>query len=310
MDDTTDVQPGYDPSSAALFSNSFRALNVSARSTGFRTHGLRYRSLTLSDNPRIAEEFLVNTRYLRHDLETEASIISYFFDPGAAMLSMVGKEELDALPSVALPKGIKLRRELGEVMARRRSGRSYTGDPIDLSYLATVVRSGGAVTSEGTVELLNGDETVLHFRTAPSGGGLYPIDIAVVALRVTGLDRGIYRYDPLGDRLVDIGGRADATALMSAFAVPEDIVSVSRAAAVFLLLGRPWRSMRKYGNRGMRYVFIEAGAIAQNIHLATTGLGLASVDCASVFDDEAHEALGVDGLYETLIHTIVVGQAG
>ena len=144
---------------------------------------------------------------------------------------MVGKEELDALPSVALPKGIKLRRELGEVMARRRSGRSYTGDPIDLSYLATVVRSGGAVTSEGTVELLNGDETVLHFRTAPSGGGLYPIDIAVVALRVTGLDRGIYRYDPLGDRLVDIGGRADATALMSAFAVPEDIVSVSRAAA-------------------------------------------------------------------------------
>jgi hypothetical protein len=31
------------------------------------------------------------------------------------------------------------------------------------------------------------------------------------------------------------------------------------------------------------------------------------VDCASVFDDEVHEALGIDGLYECLVHAILVG---
>jgi SagB-type dehydrogenase family enzyme len=68
--------------------------------------------------------------------------------------------------------------------------------------------------------------------------------------------------------------------------------------------------MRKYGPRGLRYLLIEAGAITQNIHLATQALGFASVDCASVVDAEVHEVLDIDGLYEALIHTIVIGYEG
>jgi SagB-type dehydrogenase family enzyme len=79
---------------------------------------------------------------------------------------------------------------------------------------------------------------------------------------------------------------------------------------LLLLVGRPWRSMRKYGARGMRHVFLEAGAMAEHVHLAATALGLGSVDCSSVYDDEAHEALGMDGLYEALLHVVVVGSEG
>ena len=75
-------------------------------------------------------------------------------------------------------------------------------------------------------------------------------------------------------------------------------------------MGAPWRSMRKYGARGMRFLFLEAGAIAQNLNLACAGLGLGSLDCASLYDDEVHEALGADGLYEALLHAVIVGQAG
>jgi SagB-type dehydrogenase family enzyme len=65
--------------------------------------------------------------------------------------------------------------------------------------------------------------------------------------------------------------------------------------------------MRKYGNRGLRFLFLEAGAMAQNIHLACEALGLGSFDCASVYDDEVHEALGIDGLHESLLHTVIIG---
>ena len=52
---------------------------------------------------------------------------------------------------------------------------------------------------------------------------------------------------------------------------------------------------------------IAAGAMAQNVALATTALGYGSVDCASIYDDEVHEVLRFDGVASALIHTIIVG---
>jgi SagB-type dehydrogenase family enzyme len=75
-------------------------------------------------------------------------------------------------------------------------------------------------------------------------------------------------------------------------------------------VARPWRSMRKYGSRGVRYVFVEAGAIAQCVHLAAEALGVGTVDCASVYEDEAGDVMGIDGLFEQLVHTVVVGYSG
>jgi SagB-type dehydrogenase family enzyme len=301
---------GFGPASAAVYANSTRPFHPWVRSTGFRTHGLRYRGQSLTNETRIAEDFLINTRYLRHDRETETSVRSYFGDPGVVMTALLGQEESTDAPVLDLPTGVRLRRELGDVLGRRRSQRAYTGDPMPLPYLASIVRSAGAVTGQATVDLIGGGQATVRFRTAPSGGGLYPIDVYVAALRVTGLERGLYRYDPLRDALVRSGDRQVVDDLLATFAVPEELITIGQADAVFLLVGHPWRSMRKYGNRGARYLFIEAGAIAQNIHLATAALGYGSVDCASVYDDEAHEAMRLDGLYQTLLHTVIAGYPG
>lgn len=300
----------YKPEGAAVFANSARVVHPWGRSTGLRTHGLRFSSLSDSNTRRVAEDFFLNTRFVRHERETEASVRSYFFDPGIVMSSMVGQADTTGLRVVGLPTGVRLRRELGDVLGRRRSQRVYTGDPMPLEYLATLVRSAGAVTGRATADLMNGEQATLHFRTAPSGGGLYPVDVYLVALRVTDLERGIYRYGPLDDTLVHLRGEQEVDSLMSAFAVPEDLITIQQSNVVFLLIGRPWRSMRKYGDRGARFLLIEAGAISQNIHLATESLGYGSVDCASVYDDEAHEALGLDGLFQTLLHTVIVGYPG
>ena len=301
---------GYDPAGAAIFANSTRALHFWVRSTGFRTHGLRYRSLSHSNDARIAEDFLLNSRSVRQDRELEASVQSYFFDPGVVTSGMLGQEDMTGIQRVNLPTGVRLRRELGDVLGQRRSQRTYTGDPLPQDYLATIVRSAGAITGQTDVDLMGGGHVTVRFRTAPSGGGLYPIDIYVASLRVDGLERGLYRYDPLSDTLMHSGNREDVDELLSTFSVPEELITLAQANVIFLLVGHPWRSMRKYGSRGTRFLFLEAGSIAQNVHLATEALGFGSVDCASVYDDEAHEVMRLDGLYQTLLHTIIVGNPG
>jgi nitroreductase len=55
---------------------------------------------------------------------------------------------------------------------------------------------------------------------------------------------------------------------------------------------------------------MEAGAIAQNANLAAVALGYGSVECASVYDDEMNEALGLDGVFRSYVHAVVVGYPG
>jgi SagB-type dehydrogenase family enzyme len=297
---------GVDTATVAqeLLANSYKSADPWVDSTGLRTHSLRHRTLSHSNDPRIAEEFLVNTRLRHHDRETEASIQSYFLDAGLATVARIGQVDEPAATKVSLPPSIRLRRDVDEILMGRRSRRQYTGDAIGVDFVATIVRSAAGVTGEATVDLAGGGETTLRFRVAPSGGGLYPVHLYVAAFFVTDLDRQLYRYEPLQDALVRCGG---VERLLEACAVSDDLISLRRASVVFLLVGQPWRSLRKYGPRGLRFLFLEAGAMTQNIHIATAALGLGSVDCASFYDDDVHALLRVDGVNEALIHAVVIG---
>ena len=295
---------------AAIAQNWSRMLADNAGSTGFQTNDLRYRRLIDPRSPRIAEEFLVNSRLLRHERESETSARSYFSDASAVMLSLLGQEEEPELRSIALPKSVQLPMALDEAIARRRSVRSYTGDRMPLEFLATVLRGAAGITGQADAPLRQGGHVTFQFRSAPSGGGLYPVELYVAAQHVRGLERGIYRYAPVNDCLRQRAESEALETLLGCFSMPEEFISVEKAGAILLLVGQPWRSMRKYGARGVRYMFLEAGAITQNIHLSVAALGFASVDCASIYDDEAHEVLQLDGLYQTLLHTVILGYAG
>jgi SagB-type dehydrogenase family enzyme len=290
-----------------VIENSFRSAKPSIASTGLRTHALRYDTLRKKSAERVAEEFLINSRLRRGDAEMGVSIGSYLTDLGVAMLSQLGREGRLGNRCVSLPNSVELVMSLGEVIRRRRSVRKYSGDAIPLSYLATIIRAASGIT-----EHTAGKEGISTpaFRSTPSGGALYPIDLYVAALSVESLSRGVYVYDSHRDVLWQTGDVAEVNALLETLALPGQVISEKQASAVCLLVGRPWRSMRKYGARGMRYVFIEAGAIAEHINLAAVALGLGSVDCGSFYDDEVHEAIEIDGLYETLIHTVFLGTSG
>jgi SagB-type dehydrogenase family enzyme len=306
-DDGGRAQGDVGPDHVAADANAYLAFNGWLQSTGFRTHGLAFKDLGAHARG-IGEEFLVQTRYRRSDRETEASVQAYFVDAGTVMLSANGREDVAGLTAVALPAGVGLAGRLGELLARRRSVRHYTGEDVGLDEVATIVRAAAGINGAGRVGLDHGGERTIYFRTAPSAGGLYPLELWLLALRVRGLPRAAWRFDPRADLLVEEAGEDALTAAFDAFAVPEELMSLSRAAAVLLLVGRPWKAMRKYGQRGVRFLFVEAGAMAENVHLASGSLGLGTVDCASVCDDDLHQALGIDGELRLLVHTIVVGR--
>ena len=66
---------------------------------------------------------------------------------------------------------------------------------------------------------------------------------------------------------------------------------------------RLWTAHRPY-----RYIYLDAGHIAQNLALAAVALGLGSCQIAALYDDEANVMLGVDGVTESTIYMTVVGR--
>jgi SagB-type dehydrogenase family enzyme len=64
-----------------------------------------------------------------------------------------------------------------------------------------------------------------------------------------------------------------------------DQPAVSSAAAVFVFCAVYGRTIEKYGKRGIRYVHMEAGHIAQNVYLQAVSLQLGTV-VLGAFDDE------------------------
>jgi SagB-type dehydrogenase family enzyme len=226
--------------------------------------------------------------------------------PGALLLST--REDLRAsasrsarrnpeLPWRRLPAPLPLTTQLGAALRGRRSRRAFRQEPIALEELATLLHAAYGVT-----------HTVEHgqaFRTAPSGGALYPLELYVAAATVDGLEPGLYHYDPLREQIASmLGGQAIAR-LQRASAYP-DITGAS--AATFLLAAVFWRTRFKYGLRGYRFALLEAGHVVQNILLAATALGLGSVPLGGYYDRRADELLELDGVNDGTVYAACVGR--
>lgn len=290
---------------SVLAKNGYHTRTPHVKSTGFRMASLRCSEREKLNN--IAEDFLINSYFKRNDPEVETSISSYLGDDGVKMVSLVGKEDTSAYRLIELGDGAPLDLPLGEAIVRRRSSRDFTGDPVPLDCLTTLFRATAGVTAMAEAKLAGGAAAQFNLRTVPSGGGLYPIELFVVTINAKGISPGIYRYQPIEDKLIEVGDHTKIEKLLIGFTGPVDMVRSTNASLIFMYVAKPWRSMRKYGNRGLRFVFQEVGAMAQNLHLTAATLGLGSVDCASFFEDDIHRALNIDGVYQSMIHSTLVG---
>ena len=201
----------------------------------------------------------------------------------------------DGALTVSLPPPKPGSRSVEEAIAQRRSTRRFADRPISLEELSQLLLAAAGITY---------DRKGLFLRAAPSGGALYPCEIYVVAQTIDSLKAGLYHYQ-VSDSTLELVEETDLGRQLHLVSHRQDAVGSS--PATLILTARFERSTRKYGDRGFRYTYIEAGAIAENICLQTTSLGLGTV-CIGAFNDDAlNKLLGIDGDEETALLIMPVG---
>ena len=179
-------------------------------------------------------------------------------------------------------------------LSTRRSVREYTAGGLGLAEVSQVLWAAQGVTDSA------------GYRTTPSAGALYPLETYVVAGQVTDLPAGVYRYElrPHTLALVVPGDRrralADA-ALQQLF--------IASAPVVLVLCAVYARTTRKYGDRGVRYVHMEAGHAAQNVSLQAVSLGLGTVVVGAFADARVRAVIGAAADEEPL-YILPIGHGG
>ncbi|MHC4328928.1 MAG: SagB/ThcOx family dehydrogenase [Planctomycetota bacterium] len=184
---------------------------------------------------------------------------------------------------------------LDQALKDRKSVRDFQSRPISKGQLAYMLwASTGIQRIEGGYE----------FRTAPSAGALYPIETYLIANDVRGLDAGIYHYSVRAHQL-ELLRQGDFRQQIAAAALGQGMCAT--AAAVFIWTAIFERCKWKYGQRAYRYIYLDAGHIAENLALAAVSLNLGTCEIGALYDDHVNAIIGIDGIEESTICMAVVG---
>ena len=210
--------------------------------------------------------------------------------PAATPTTVPGTSDYEtvALPEARLTGNVSLE----ETLLNRRSVRQYTGEALTLEEVSQLLWAAQGITASW------------GGRTAPSAGALYPLEVYLVAGNVKGLAPGVYKYKPDRHELIWVKGK-DVRVELAQAALSQAPV---RDGAIDIVISAVYeRTTRKYGDRGIRYVHMEAGHAAQNIYLQATALGLGTVTIGA-FDDELVEEILSMPEEEASLYIIPVGR--
>jgi SagB-type dehydrogenase family enzyme len=127
----------------------------------------------------------------------------------------------------------------------------------------------------------------------------------VLARRITGVERGVYHYDPLTHRLERHVQDVNPAVELAAFTNPNEVES---AALVIVIAASFWRSRVKYGLRAYRFTLLEAGHVTQNLLLTATATGLGAFAVGGFFDDRLDALLGLNGVDVGSLVTACIGR--
>lgn len=182
------------------------------------------------------------------------------------------------------------------VIKNRRSIRRFNqSQPLTLAELSQLLWATQGLTADP------GDD---RFRASPSAGALHPLDTYLVLNRVEGLPAGVALYD-VPSREIKILSEGDFAEDIAMAALDQGMAA--DAAVVFVWVAVPGRSKPKYRDRAHRYIYMDAGHIGGQLHLAAVALGLGCCAIGAFLDDEVNAVVGVDGEQETAVYMSVVG---
>ena len=174
---------------------------------------------------------------------------------------------------------------LEQAIAVRRSRRHFLPKSLSLEQIGQLTWAA------------QGQETGGRYRTTPSAGATYPLELFVIT------DEGMFRYLPAKHSLEKLTDQ-DLRAPLASAAWGQEFIQAAPLTLVFA--AEFTRTTGRYGKRGIRYVYMEAGHAAQNVHLQAEALGLGSVAVGAFDDHSVSKVLSLPRNLEPL-YMVVVG---
>jgi len=160
-------------------------------------------------------------------------------------------EKIIKLPAPRLKSNISLE----ETIYKRRSKRRFTQQGLTLEQVSQILWSAQGITNKA------------GFRTVPSAGALYPLEI--YAMKKDGFFHYIQE-----DHKIKLLSNKDLRSRLSDAAWGQSFIE--EAPLDIIICAVYSRVTSKYGQRGTRYTDIEVGHAGQNIQLQAVALGLDS----------------------------------
>jgi SagB-type dehydrogenase family enzyme len=196
-------------------------------------------------------------------------------------------QERESLIIINLPEPLyDSNTSIEKTLLNRRSVREYKNEALSLEELSQLLWAAQGITAPP------------FYKTAPSAGALYPLDLYIVAGNIEDLSDGTYKYEPQDHELVLILEGDKRNELYNAALSQSPIKD---APAVIILGGVYSRTTQKYGEKGIRYVHIEVGCVAQNIYLQAVSLNLGTVSIGAFYDEDVKKILNIHDNWEPLV---------
>ncbi|HEX8614982.1 MAG TPA: SagB family peptide dehydrogenase [Telluria sp.] len=199
-----------------------------------------------------------------------------------------------ALPTTLAP----IAGTLADIVQARVTPREIAPHPISLIELRTVLHLAYGETRDNE----GNPYAPRPFRTVPSGGALYPLELYFYhAGQIDGLAPGIYHYSPSLNAL-HLVKAGHYTQEIAAGLVEFQSHLADQLSMVIFITAMFQRSVFKYRNKGYRFTLFEAGHVAQNINLAATGLGMGVINIGGFYDRKIDDLLGLDGINHSILY--------
>jgi SagB-type dehydrogenase family enzyme len=217
-------------------------------------------------------------------------------------LDLIISHRYEEFPKTKLPADLTtLHCSLDEAMKGRITARDMRPVPLSLTDLSTLLYYAYGVTRT------NEENDFPHpFRTVPSAGGLFPLEIYFHHNYVEGLDAGLYHYNPMQQEVSHLLRGDQSRRIQELLIQPE--LAINSSVLIFITAFFE-RNSFKYGERGYRFAHLEAGHVAQNINLTARGLGLGTVNIGGFLDGKTDEFLRLDGVTCSTLYLAAIGKS-
>jgi SagB-type dehydrogenase family enzyme len=249
-------------------------------------------------------------RHLIAGLEKEASLWELYHENSKAgrysffpqpdfitqqMERMLESLSYDQYPEIQLPQSrTRLDLDMQSAITARVSARGLTPVRLTLEQLATLLHYSYGVTRDN-----RGTEFPRPFRAVPSGGALYPLELYFHSTHMEELESGLYHYNPTRGSLRFLRYGDESRRLSEALVQRNLALDCSLLVFITAVFER---SAFKYGERGYRFVLLEAGHVAQNLVLTATAMGLGCLTIGGYADRQVDDLLGLDGISHSTIY--------